>query len=117
MGERIFRIGECWLTEHDPDPEESNYRNPPGHWEAATCAEYCDAVNAHGGLSALRVWSGFTNMAWSDRGAPFMFTEWGTEDRPVAADGGPPEARGFGHPCLMQHAVFVLPADEREGGE
>ena len=46
-------------------------------------------------------------MEWSDLGAPYMFTEWGTDDYPVAADGGPPEARGFGHPCMMTHAVFV----------
>ena len=106
MNQQVFRIGRCWLTQHDPDPDESNHRYPPGYWQPATCAEYRGAIRAAGGYEALTVWSGFTNMEWSDLGEPFMFTEWGHRDDalgPVAATGGPPDHQ---HPCALEHAVF-----------
>jgi hypothetical protein len=108
--ERITRIGSCVLTVGPGD-------EVIGYWRKATCAEWSVAVAEHGGLRNLHVWSGFTNMEYSDLGPPFMFTEWGTtgaDGRPVVADGGDPHDRanrcsyrGVGQSCRMTHAVFV----------
>lgn len=109
-GDFISMIGPCTL----PDTTLGDLR---GHWVEATCAEYQEAVNAHGGTSKLSVWSGFTNMERSDRGEPFIFTCWGTPDLPVAADGGHPDERvTTAHPhCGMTHAVFIVtPTEGRE---
>lgn len=103
-GERIFRIGPCNLTDTDY-----------GSWEAATCSEFCEAVKAHGAQPSLRAWSSFTNMERSVRGAPYIFTEWGTEDVPVVAAGGHPDDRGrTDHLCQMVHAVFVMTGETHD---
>lgn len=78
-----------------------------GHWVRATVAEYQAAIDAHGGLEALSVWSSLTDID-GQYGPPFVFTCWGTKvepDVPVAACGGPPGSRGPG--CPGDHAVFV----------
>ena len=117
MSGRVFRIGRCNLTEHDPDPEESAHRYPPGHWESATCAEWTAAMKTAGGYDNLTVWSGFTNMEWSDLGEPYQFTEWGHRDDalgPVAASGGDPK---YARPCKLEHAVFVPSAPDLDTKE
>lgn len=59
------------LTGHNCADEDSA---PPGRWEPAACGEY----RLHG--TADVVLSSFTNMHWSDLGAPGIFTEWGDAD-------------------------------------
>ena len=111
----IKNIGRCGLTTTATSDDDAPVL---GHWREATCAEWSEAVNRYGGLEKLTVWSSFTNMEWSTFGAPFIFTEWGTRDHPVAADGGHPSQRNTGTgPCRLTHAVFVPAEADEEGVE
>lgn len=104
---RLTQIGSCGLTTRARDDGPSL-----GYWRWATCAEWSAAVQANGGLWVLKVWSSFTNLEWSELGPPFIFTEWGTSDLPVVAEGGHPSLRRTEpEPCRMEHAVFV-PSDQ-----
>lgn len=116
MGDIVTRIGSCVLPVGPSDGEGGEHVR--GHWEAATCADYERAMELHGGVDALSVWSSFTNMEDSNFGPAFIFTCWGEkgDGNPVAADGGHPDRRwktGM-QLCLLDHAVFVPTREEQE---
>lgn len=98
MPETVTRIGPCSLTSNDG-----------GEWVKATAEEFDRVIKERGGFSNLTVWSGFTNLERSDRGEPYIFTEWGDADAPVAACGvDPTEDRpGVAERCKGEHAIFI----------
>ena len=95
----ITHMGACELTVAPPWEDE-----PCGEWLRASCAEYNAAILAAGGMEKLHVWSSLTDLDGT-HGSPYIFTEWGTGEWPVAACGGDPENR---HPCGLDHAVFRI---------
>jgi hypothetical protein len=79
----MSRLGHCNLSQHNPDPDESNHRVIPGEWIPATCLESDDAR----GAQEVTAWSGLTDLD-GEYGAPSMFTEWGSPDgtTPIVAE-------------------------------
>ena len=100
----LTMLGGCHLTTHNPGDEDDGF--PPGHWQQATCSEYLEVIQAHGGVQSLRVWGTLTDMD-GEFGSPMIFTEWGTPERPIAAHARFNIRRHGGEQCDDDHAVFV----------
>lgn len=104
-------LGNCRLTEHDPDPEASDHKVARGHWVEASCAEREAVFQALSDTLKLSVWSGLTDTT-GEFGEPRMFTQWGNSDgiTPAVAD-----LRHLAHyddanrddPKPCEHRVFV----------
>ena len=94
-------LGSCNLSQHDPDPDESDHRIIPGAWITATCKERDEVFYAN----ELSVWSGLTDLD-GEYGIPSMFTEWGSYDgtTPIVADLRYTE-EGTTRPC--EHRIYV----------
>lgn len=105
-------LGNCRLTEHDPDPEASDHKVARGHWVEASCAEREAVFQALPDTLNLSVWSALTDMT-GEFGEPLMFTQWGSRDgiTPAVADlrylAHPDDTNRAGpKPC--EHRVFVV---------
>lgn len=94
----------CELSEHNPDPDESDHRIAPGEWVKATC----DESNAAREGIDITVWSSLTDTDGTF-GAPCWFTEWGTRDgrTPVVAD-----YRRLKSNEQCEHYVYVVTENE-----